>query len=86
MIGAVGQRNLDVDHRETGNNTGGQNRIQALFHARNEFLGYRTADNLALELIARTLFIGFDLKNNAGDLASTTGLLLVGVVDLLLAG
>ena len=82
MEGAVDQRRLDAEHREARQRTGGQNALDALLDARNVFLRNRTADDLGLEDEVLALGVRLEDQLDAGELARTTGLLLVGVVDL----
>ncbi len=82
VVGAVNQRNLDVDHREAGENASAHDRVKALFDAGDVFLGNRTADHLGLEFVACALLVRLDDDLDTRELARTAGLLLVGVVDL----
>ena len=85
MVGAVDQRHLEVDHREAGEHAGVARGLEALLDAGDELLRHRTADDLALEAVARTRRGRLEHQLDAGELARTAGLLLVGVVDLGLA-
>lgn len=53
VIGAVGQRHLQVNHRKTGNHTGFTRAGEALLDAGDELQWYGTADDLALEVGAQ---------------------------------
>ena len=81
MIGAVDQRDLDVDHREAGENARAHDRVEALFDAGDVFLRNRAADDLGFELVALALLVGLDDDLDARELAGTAGLLLVGIID-----
>src|SRR5476651_834803 len=85
MVVAVGQRDLEVDHREAGEHAGLTRRFEALFDARNEFLGHRTANDLVLERVATAGRERLERELDARELGRTTRLLLVGVVDVGLA-
>ena len=82
VVGAVDQRDLEVDHREAGEHACVQHRLEALFDARDVFLRHRAADDLVLELEPRAGRRRLDDDLDARELAGAAGLLLVGVVDL----
>src|SRR5690606_7147253 len=82
MVGAVHQANLEVDDREADERTAFGHRTDALVHRRNVFARDIAALDLVDELVAFATVrrTGDDL--DATELAGTTRLLLVGVVDL----
>jgi hypothetical protein len=82
VVGAVDQRDLDVDHREAGERTRVHDRLDALLDARDVFLRHRTADDFARTRSPSPGSFGSMIELDAGELARTAGLLLVGVVDL----
>jgi len=49
VIAPVDERDLEIHHREAGNDAGAQHRFEALLDAGNELLRHRTADNLVFE-------------------------------------
>ena len=81
VILAVGQRRLEVDHREAGQQARFLLRLEALFDRGNEFLGDRAADHFILEHKAGARRQRFEFDRDFGELARTAGLLLVGVFD-----
>jgi len=66
---------------EAGNHTGAQHAVEALFDAGDIFLRHRTANHLGFEFETLAGLIGLDDELDPRELARTTGLLLVGVVD-----
>ena len=82
MVGAVDQRDLEVDDREAGEDAGADHAFEALLDAGDVFLRHRAADDLRLEHEAGARLVRLDDDLDAGELARTAGLLLVGVVDL----
>ena len=86
VIGTIDQCHLHVENREARDHARGHDRVEAFFDARDEFLRHGAADDLGLELVARTLFIRLDLEDHAGELAGTTGLLLMRVIHFRRAG
>ena len=82
VVGAVDQRRLDAEHREAGQRTGRQNALDALLDARDVFLRNGTADDLGFELEFVAFRVRLEDDLDAGELARTTGLLLVRVVVL----
>ena len=81
MVGAVDQGRLEVDQREAGQHAAIARGFQALGDAGDEFLRHRAADDLALELVAGARLLRLEHDLDAGELARTARLLLVGVVD-----
>ena len=67
---------------EAGDRARGEDRVEALFDAGDVFFGNRTTDDLRGELEALAGLIRLDVELHPGELAGTTGLLLVGVVDV----
>ena len=82
VVVAVGQRRLEVDHREAGQQAVFLGRRQALFDAGDEFLRHVAADHLVLEHVARARLARLEGDLDARELARAAGLLLVGVVDV----
>ena len=81
MVGAVGERNPDVNDGEASQDAGSQDRVQALFNAGDIFLRNCAVDDLAFESIAGTVFIGLDLEDDTGELGGTKRLLLVCLIN-----
>ena len=81
MVGAVDELGLDVDHREAGERSRTQDRLDALLNARDVFLRHRTADDLGVEGEALADLCRLEHHLDAGELARTARLLLVGVID-----
>mmetsp|Transcript_28730 Transcript_28730/g.77352 ORF Transcript_28730/g.77352 Transcript_28730/m.77352 type:complete len:596 (-) Transcript_28730:17-1804(-) len=87
VVRAVNEGRLHAEHREAGDRAGREHRLDALLHARDVLLRH----NAALDLL-RKLEVGLGgvlrLEDhlNTRELARTTRLLLVGVVDLGLLG
>ena len=80
---AVEQRHLDVDHREADQHAVVPDRLDALFDAGNVFLRHRAADDRRLSnSLPLPVSFGSSAQLDARELARTTGLLLVRVVDL----
>src|SRR6185503_12124490 len=50
VVAAVDQRHLEIDHREAGKHARTEHGLDALLDARDVFLRYVAADDLALEL------------------------------------
>src|SRR5690606_30576142 len=69
--GAVDQGRLDVDDREAGQQAVVLGRLQALFHARDVFLGHGAADDGRLEDKVRTRLARLEHQLDAGELART---------------
>src|SRR4029078_3693348 len=81
VILAVDQLDLDVHHREAGNDARAHHAVEALFDAGNVFLRHRAADDLGFELVTLAGLVRLDDYRHFGELTGTTGLLLVGVLD-----
>src|SRR5215471_17022549 len=84
MEGPVGQRHLDVDHREPGQHAELGGFLAPGVHRRDVLPRDAAAGHLVLELIAAAVTAGrLQVDDHAAELAGTTGLLLVRVLDLL---
>src|SRR5215831_7483329 len=82
--GPVGQRHLDVDHREPGQHAELGGFLAPGVHRRDVLPRDAAAGYLVLELIAAAVTAGrLQVDDHAAELAGTTGLLLVRVLDLL---
>src|SRR5690625_2821419 len=79
---AIHKGRLEVDHRKTGSHAAILGALQTLLHAGHELSWHRATDHRVLELETRTGFQGLEHDLDPRELAGTTGLLLVGIVDL----
>src|SRR5580692_2834021 len=86
MGGAIDEADLDIDHREAGENAGTERAFEALLDSREKFARHGSADDLVLEHEsgARLARLGNDL--DARELTVAAGLLLMGIVDRRRAG
>jgi hypothetical protein len=85
VVGAEGQGDLDVDHREASQHAVRQRVDQALFHCRDELARHHAALDLVDELEALARFLRLDGEHDVTVLALTAGLtdeLAVDVGDL----
>src|SRR5680860_641547 len=82
VIGAVGERHLDVEDGETRQHARLHHALDALGDARDIFLWHVAADDLVHELEALALLVRLDRHLDARELPGAASLLLVGVVDI----
>src|SRR5690606_3210659 len=80
--GTVNQRNLEVDNREASERNRVHDRLDALLDAGAVFLRNSTTNYARFERIAFAGLGRTDLEFDARELAGTTGLFLVRVVDV----
>src|SRR5215471_8295252 len=84
VVGPVGQRHLDVDHREPGQHAELGGFLAPGVHRRDVLPRDAAAGHLVLELVTAAVTAGrLQVDDHAAELAGTTGLLLVRVLDLL---
>ena len=76
MVGAIGQRHRDIDHREA-ERTMLESVDDALLDRRNVISRHHTAGDLILELETRAARQRLDVEHHVAELAMTAGLLLV---------
>src|SRR3954451_1659534 len=88
VVGAVGQRHLDVHHRVAGQHAELRGLLAAGVHRRDVLPRDPAAGHLGLELVAAAVAAGgLEFEEPPAVVAGAAGLLLVGVLDLLdLAG
>src|SRR3546814_6296458 len=82
MVRTVDQGDLEVDHREPGDDARLLGRLEALLDARNVFLRHRAADDLVLEQETGPRLLRLEHQLDAREMAGAARLLLVGVVRL----
>src|SRR5215471_5593517 len=84
VVGTVGQRHLDVDHREPGQHAELGGFLAPGVHRRDVLPRDTAAGHLVLELVATAVAAGRpQVDDHAAELTGTTSLLLVRVLDLL---
>ena len=92
MVGAVDEGGLDVHHRVAGQDTGEHGVLDPGVHAGDVLAGHAATGDGVGELVVRLLAVGglgglvghegLEAHLHLGELAGTTRLLLVGVLDL----
>ena len=82
VIGAVVQRDLDVDDRVTGENTGEHGALNTGIDRGNVFLGDRAADEGVDKLVTLAGLVGLDMDLDVTVLTLTTA--LTGVLGILI--
>ena len=83
MVGTVGQRHLDVDHREPSQHAELGGLLAPGVHRRDVLPRDAAASHLVLELVAAAVTAGrLQVDDYATELAGAAGLLLVRVLDL----
>src|SRR3984957_16391376 len=84
VVGTVGQRHLDVDHREPGEHAELGGFLASGVYRRDVLPRDAAAGHLVLELVATAVAAGrLQVDDHAAELTGTTSLLLVRVLDLL---
>src|SRR5580704_6645674 len=80
MRGAIDETDLDIDHREAGENAGAQRSFETFLDRREKLPRHRSTDDFVLEheTFAGRARFGNDL--DAGELTVAASLLLMGVV------
>src|SRR5699024_9390452 len=87
VVGTVDEGRLDVDHRVAGQDAVLHGVLDARVHGGDVLLGHAAAGDLVVELVGLALLDGLLVQGLESDLhlrelTGTTGLLLVGVVEL----
>ena len=76
MVATINDRNLHIDHFETGQHTALNGFQNSLLHCGNVFTGNHAAHNLVFHLHTTAPFGGLDRDGGVAVLTATTGLFL----------